>query len=218
MTQMIRIAAVDDHQLFVDGLERAVRRAPDVELIARGACSKDALRIAAESQPDIMLLDITMPGDGIATARQLTQLHPTIKIIMLTASNDEAKLSDALEAGVRGFLLKGVQLPELLDAIRIVHGGDDYLAPEVATRLLVQTQKLDRRKKIIQDTFGALNEREREILFLLTQGLVNTEIAEKLALSTATVKTYISRLFDKINVHNRVQAAALALGETPTVD
>lgn len=215
MTGKIRIAAVDDHQLFIDGLERAMRRAPDVELIARGVCSADAFKIAASTPPDIMLLDITMPGDGIATARQMAQLHPAIKIIILTASNDEGKLSDALAAGARGFLLKGIQLPELLEAIRTVFGGDDYLAPEVAARLLVQTNKLDRRKRIIQDTFGVLNEREQEILFLLTQGLVNTEIAEQLQLSNSTVKTYVSRIFSKINVRNRVQAVSLAFGEKP---
>lgn len=218
MTQMIRIAAVDDHQLFLDGLERAVRRAPDVELIARGTCSADALKIAANTPPDVILLDITMPGDGIATARLLARQYPAIKVIMLTASNDEGKLSDALEAGARGFLLKGIQLAELLEAIRSVYNGDDYLAPEVAARLLAQTNKMDRRKKVIDDTFGVLNEREREILFLLTQGLVNTEIAEQLKLSTSTVKTYISRIFNKINARNRIQAVRMAFGEKPPAE
>jgi two-component system, NarL family, nitrate/nitrite response regulator NarL len=215
MTPKTRIAAVDDHHLFISGLERALRLAPDIEFIARGSCGNDALKIAAETPPDIMLLDITMPGGGIETARLLAQHHPAIKVIILTASSDEDKLQDALAAGARGFLLKGIQLPELLDAIHTVASGEDYLSPEVAARLLLQSSKLERRKKYIQESFSALSEREQEMLLLLTQGLVNSEIAEEMDLSIETVKTYVSRIFSKINCSNRVQAVRLAIGGNP---
>ena len=213
MTQRIRVAAVDDHQIFIAGLEQALRGAPDVELIAHGACGDDAMRIARQYQPDIMLLDITMPGNGIEITKQISQHHDEIKVIILTASSDDQHLSLAVSAGAMGFLLKGIGLPELLEAIRTVHRGEAYLAPEVASRLLAQKFQQERKKQAIQDAFGELNAREQEILFFMAQGMTNQEISERLQLTPSTVKTYVSRIFEKMSVHNRVQAVGLALGD-----
>ncbi len=211
MSQKIRIAAVDDHQIFIAGLDRAVRRAPDVELIAQGTCGDDAMRIARETPPDVMLLDISMPGNGIEIAKLIAQHHEAIRVIILTASNDDEQLRHALSAGAKGFLLKGIQLPELLDAIRTVYRGETYMAPEVASRLLAQKNKHERKKQSIQDAFSELNPREQEILYFMAQGLTNQEISEHLKLSLSTIKTYISKIFDKMKVHNRVQAVGLVL-------
>jgi two-component system, NarL family, nitrate/nitrite response regulator NarL len=212
LTDKIRVAAVDDHQIFLAGLERAVRRAPDIELVAQGSCGADALRIARDVQPDIMLLDISMPGSGIETARQITRDHSGVKIIILTASNDDEQLSLALSAGADGFLLKGIQLAELLEAIRAVSRGETYMAPEVAGRMLAQKVKLDRKMQAAKQALGNLNAREQEILLNMAKGSTNQEIAERMDLTTSTVRTYVSQIFDKMRVRNRVQAVGLVLG------
>jgi two-component system, NarL family, nitrate/nitrite response regulator NarL len=217
MTDKMRVAAVDDHPIFLAGFERAVRRVPEIELIALGSCGADALRIARTLQPDVMLLDISMPGNGIEIARQITRDHAGIKIIILTASNDDEQLSLALSAGAVGFLLKGIQLPELLEAVRAVHRGETYMAPEVATRLLAQKIKLERKMQVARQTLRNLNTREQEILLNMANGSTNQEIAERMQLTTSTVKTYISRIFDKMHVRNRVQAVGLALGDVLNV-
>lgn len=213
LSPKIRVAAVDDHQIFIAGLERAVKWAGDVELVASGSSGADALLIAATVQPDIMLLDISMPGDGIQCARQIASAQPLVKTVMLTASNDDEQLARALAAGAKGFLLKGIQLSELLEAIRAVHGGETYLSPDVAARLLARKSRNERREQGIQAAIQDLNPREQSILFLMVQGKTNLEIANQTGLSVSTVKTYISRIFDKMKVHNRVQAVRIALGQ-----
>jgi len=211
--QRISIAAVDDHEIFIAGLARAIRLAPDIQLIARGSCGDDALRIVRETPPDVILLDISMPGNGIEIARKISKEQKTLKIIILTASNDDEQLGEAMSAGAAGFLLKGIPLSELLEAIRAVHQGETYVSPEVAVRLLARRFRQESRRKALQDTFAELNTRELDILLLMAQGLTNQEIADRSQLATSTVRTYISRIFDKMRVNNRVQAVKLALGE-----
>lgn len=213
MTEKIRLAAVDDHPLFVTGLTRALRSATDIDLVAKGECGADAIAIARDHKPDVMLIDISMPGDGISAARQITQDCPRTKVIILTASNHDEQLRNALDAGAKGFLLKGAGVAEITEAVRVVHSGGCSLAPEVASRLLVRQQEQERTKKEFQATFRQLTPREREILLLMTEGLGTKEIAERMGLSPSTVRTYTSYIFDKLQVQNRVQAVSLALGE-----
>jgi len=208
MPENIRIAIVDDHPFFRDGVERALRKVQEISLVAQGTSAADAYRIAEENQPDIMLLDITMPGDGIEAARVIANGDAPIKVIMLTGSDDDEHVAAALAAGASGYLLKGANRAELLEAVRAVYNGRPYITPALSSRLLIQ------RTRGSQPNAGAvarakLNEREHQMLDYAAQGLNNSEIAAKCNLALPTVKNCMSRIFQKLHVRNRAEAIAV---------
>lgn len=203
MTDRIRIAVVDDHPLYRDGVVLTLRSAPDIDIVAEGASALDAVRIGMTHTPDIMLLDVSMHGSGIEAAAEIRQHRETIKLVMLTNSEDAAHVSAALQCGASGYVLKGCSGPELLRIIRSIQNAESYITPALATRLLAQP------KPAVVNT-PDLSLRENQVLQLLSQGLMNKEIASKLRLTEKTVKHYMTVLMQKLQVRNRVEAVLVA--------
>jgi two-component system, NarL family, nitrate/nitrite response regulator NarL len=205
MNDMIRVAAIDDHLLFLQGLRRALSQAPDLLILGDGSTATDACRIATEDKPDILLLDLDIPGSGIAAARTINARAPQVKIIVMTGSSEDDDVSEAFAVGAKGYLLKGAGAAELLDAIRAVHRGRPYITQELASRLIVQSIG-KRPSSANNEAFDRLNDRERLIIRHATEGLTNNEIALRMGLPTRIVRYCISSILRKCGVRNRLEA------------
>lgn len=211
MTDKIRIAVVDDHPMLREGVMFTLRSHADFEIVAEGACAQDAVRIAEEELPDVMLLDVSLPGGGLEAARAITNTAPVVKIAMLTVAQDEETVSSALGAGARGYILKGISGPDLAQAVRNIHSGEDYVTPGLAARLLVELgSRASGRTPTGAEVFAHLNAREERILALVADGLSNREVGERMGLSEKTIKHYMTNILQKLRVRNRVEAALLA--------
>lgn len=211
MSDIIKIAIVDDHPIFRDGIDRALRRQPGLLLVGVGSTAAEAVKIVEAKQPDVLLLDIGLPGGGITAAQAITRLpHPT-KIIILTGLDDDAYVTDAIDAGASGYILKGVEAPELIAAIRSVHQGEYYVTPSLSTRLLLKAKRAETRDRAA--VVETLNPRERRFLDLASKGMTNSDIATELDLALPTVKNTMSRIFDKLEARNRAEAIAIWLGK-----
>lgn len=211
MDEVIRIVLVDDHPLFREGVAYTLGAQPDMQVVAQGDSRDEAARLAEVHSPDVLLLDINIPGGGIEAARVVAATHPAIRIIMLTASVDEDDLTAAMAAGAKGYILKGVAARELVGIVRAVHAGEGYVAPSLAASLLAGMAAGARTAAPSPaDPLDALTERERQILDLVAAGLSNKEVAARLHLSEKTVKHYMTIIMEKLGVRNRVEAALLA--------
>lgn len=208
MTSTISIAVIDDHPLLREGVSSTLDAVPDFEIVGQGASYDDALRIAHEEMPDIILLDISMPGGGVEAAREIHELLPAIRLVMLTASEDEKDLMSALQAGASAYILKGIGGKELIDIVRRVASGETFITPSLATSILLHTYNQESGQK--HGLIDKLNERESSILKGLERGLTNKQIAEELFLSEKTIKHYMTNILQKLQVKNRVEAALLA--------
>ena len=202
---LIRVAVVDDHPVFREGAAVCLERAGGFEVVAHGASADDAMRIAADHRPDLILLDINMPGNGIEAARQISGAFPGVKSVILTASESEEHVAAALEAGARGYIVKGVGVADLVRTIRAVHCGESYVSPGLAARLLTQMQR-KRASGKLEEAQPDLTSREEEILGHVSNGLTNKEIAKRLNISEKTVKHYMTNIMQKLQVRNRVEA------------
>ncbi len=213
MTEKIQIIVVDDHPLFREGVVLTLNSEEDLQVIAEGKTADDAVKLAGEHLPDLLLLDINIPGGGLNVVAKISNLSPVTKIIMLTASEQEDDVVQALKAGARGYIVKGVTARELKTILRAVNNGEAYVTPTLAAALLsdFQVKKSNAKQK---DPFDDLTEREREILELVASGMSNKEIAAKLFLSEKTVKHHMTNILQKLHVSNRVQAALLAQNQT----
>lgn len=210
MSDRIRIVLVDDHPLFREGVAYTLGAQEDMEVVAQGENRDEAARLAERHEPDVLLLDISIPGGGIEAARAIAAAHPAIRIIMLTASVDEDDLAAAMAAGARGYILKGVAARELVGIVRVVYAGEGYVAPSLAASLLAGMAAGGRPAPPPSDPLDILTERERQILDLVAAGLSNKEVAAQLHLSEKTVKHYMTIIMEKLGVRNRVEAALLA--------
>lgn len=208
MSDLIRVAVVDDHPVFREGAVTCLERAGHFEVVAQGGSAEDALRIAKEHRPDLILLDINMPGNGIEAARQISATQPNVKCVILTASESEEHVAAALEAGARGYIVKGIGIADLVRTIRAVHCGESYVSPGLAARLLTQMQKKRANGKT-EDAQPDLTLREEEILGHVSNGLTNKEIANRLNISEKTVKHYMTNIMQKLQVRNRVEAVMM---------
>ncbi len=207
---MIRILIADDHQLFREGLARVLNDASDVKVVATLSNGEDAVARAAELQPDVILMDVNMPGiGGLEATRQLRARHPAIKIIMLTISEREGDLFEAIRAGARGYLLKSATSDELGEAIRHIHAGEAIIAPAMAAKLLDEFAASPASREKAPRGEG-LTDRERDILQRVARGLSNKEIGAELALSPHTVKAHLRSILDKLHLRSRAEAAAWA--------
>jgi two-component system, NarL family, nitrate/nitrite response regulator NarL len=206
--ERIRIAVVDDHPLFREGVAATLRNNPALEVIGQGASAEQAIQIAQDLLPDVLLLDISLPGNGIEATREISRLCPYIKVIMLTASENEDHVSSALEAGARGYILKGIGAEDLMRTIHSIHQGESYVTPQLAARLLsvMKTQAAPS----ASDGLPSLTKREEEILDGVAEGRTNKEIARVLDISEKTVKHYMTNIMHKLQVRNRVEAALVA--------
>ena len=206
MSDRIRIAVVDDHPLFRSGVVGSLQRDAGLEVVGLGATADEAARIAQEEKVHVLLLDLSIPGDGLEAARAIGRNNPCVKIIFLTASDNDDKVRESLAVGARGYLVKGVSAQELVKAIRIVHGGDSYVTPWLASRVLSRRLNPAKAQTDASDLVR-LNAREQRILDLATQGLSNKEITKMLGGSVKSTKYYMSKIIQKLGVRNRVEAA-----------
>ncbi len=204
----LRVVVVDDHPLFRDGVARSICESDSLDVIAEGCNAEDAFDLAKMHMPDIVCLDISMPGGGIEAARRIGSAFPTVKIVMLTVSEADEDVTAALDAGARGYILKGVSAAQLIDALLGVADERSYISPELAARLL--TAKRSRYAEEKAHPTDTLTRREEQILELVAKGLSNKEVALKLDLKEKTVKHYMSNILQKLDVRNRVEAALLA--------
>jgi two-component system, NarL family, response regulator LiaR len=200
----IRVMIVDDHAVVRSGLGAFFAVYPDLELIGEAENGDEALVRCGLLKPDVILMDLIMPGmDGVTAARSIKQKYPDVKVIALTSFQEEDLIQGALQAGAIGYLMKNVTARELAAAIRSAHAGKMTLSPEV-TQVFVQ-------QKIRSREFEDLTEREREVLRLMVDGLNNNQIAKRLFISLSTVKYHISNILAKLGVENRVAAVTTAI-------
>jgi DNA-binding NarL/FixJ family response regulator len=208
----IRVLIVDDHRMIRSGLRGFLEDEPGISVVGEAENGEDALARLPELTPDVVLMDLMMPGmGGIAAIGALRQSYPALKIMALTSFADDEQLFPALEAGANGYLLKDIDPDELVAAIRAVHAGESPLDPEVAKRLLARFQRPVTAPTGAQPAHEPLTEREMDVLRLLTQGKSNKEIARALFIGDRTVKSHLSAIFQKLDVTDRTQAALYAV-------
>lgn len=206
----IRVVVVDDHPLFRDGVVRSLQEHGDIAVLGDGGSTEEAISLVDLHLPDIICLDISMPGGGIEAAREIGRRYPAVRIVMLTVSEEDEDVLSALQAGARGYVLKGVGARELVELLRGIAEGASYVSPELAARVLTAMKQPAGDGRPIDDPIAALSNREEQILRLLTQGLSNKEIGRELDLQEKTVKHYMTNILQKLQVRNRVEAALLA--------
>lgn len=205
----ISILIVDDHPVVREGLRTFLGLVEDLDVIGDAASGEQAVEMARERSPDVVLLDLVMPGiGGIEATRLIREASPGTKVIVLTSFADDDKVFPAVKAGAAGYLLKDVKPHDLAEAIRVVHRGDALLHPSVAARLMRDYTSPDRRAP-----GGNLTERELEVLRLIARGLSNKQIARELSVSEKTVKTHVSNVLSKLQLSDRTQAALYAVRE-----
>jgi DNA-binding NarL/FixJ family response regulator len=203
------IIVIDDHAIFRAGVVQILSASPNLEVVGQGASAGDAVSLAATLQPDLALIDISMPGGGIAAAREIHARWPGVKIVMLTVSEEEDIVLQALEAGAAGYALKGIPAPELVSMVQSVLEGGSYLPPSIAARL-VNTILERRGVHTPAAKIASLSPSEERMFRLLGQGLSNKEIAAATGVQVKTVKFHVSNIFSKLGVRSRVEAALFA--------
>lgn len=200
----IKVVLVDDHNMVRRGLAVFLEAFDDFELVGEAGTGVEAIALCAARQPDVVLMDLVMPGmDGVETTRLIRQRFPGTQVIALTSFDDETRVESALKAGAIGYLLKNVSIDQLAGAIRAAYAGKPTLAPE-ATEALIAAARHE------PPPGQALTGREREVLALLVEGLTNPDIAGRIGVSRATVKTHVSNILAKLGAANRLEAAARA--------
>jgi NarL family two-component system response regulator LiaR len=204
-TKPIKVMIVDDHPIVRDGLKSVLLAADDMELVGEAGDGREALARCQETLPDVILMDIVMPGmDGIEATHAVLGQYPDVKIVMLTTFPEEDLIQKSLDAGAVGYLVKNAPSDRLAGAIRSAYAGEPALAPEA-------TQALIRARTTPQKLGYDLSAREKEVLALLVEGLTNDEIAERLVISRGTVRHHVSACITKLGASNRTHAAALAV-------
>jgi DNA-binding NarL/FixJ family response regulator len=204
-TEPLRILIADDHPLFRNGMRALLDADPDTEVAGEATTGDEAIAMSADMQPDVILMDIQMPGvSGIEATRQILHTSPHIRILIVTMFEDDHSVFTAMRAGARGYVLKGGHPEEILRAIQAVGGGEAIFSPPIATRMLDFFSGLE--PTAFPHALPELTDREREILNLIAQGQSNAMIARQLILSPKTVSNYVSNIFSKLQVADRAQA------------
>ncbi|MEU0051556.1 response regulator transcription factor [Streptomyces sp. NPDC006309] len=208
----IRVLIADDQQMVRQGFTVLLDMKPDIDVIGQAVDGRDAIARVAELVPDVVLMDIRMPGlGGIEATRRITADHPGIRVLMLTTFDLDEYVYEALRAGASGFLLKDASADQLAEAVRVVAAGDALLAPGITRRLIAEFSRLDGSPRPpLRQRVGELTDRETEVLALIAQGLSNAEIAGRLVVAEQTVKTHVGRILLKLGLRDRTQAAVFA--------
>jgi DNA-binding NarL/FixJ family response regulator len=207
----IKVLIADDQALVRSGFRMILESRDDLEVVGEASDGEQAIRLAGQTRPDVVLMDVRMPGvDGISATARLTKAVDAPKVIILTTYDLEEPLYAALRAGASGFLLKDVRPAELAEAIRVVAGGDALLAPTATRRLLDRFLITDVTPPAPAGRLDRLTEREREVLTLLARGASNAEIADRLTVTEATAKSHVSAILRKLEIRDRVHAVVLA--------
>ncbi len=208
-----RVMLVDDHILFRKGLASLMNTRPEIEVIAEASDGNEAIELSAQLEPDLILMDIHMPGcDGIEATRAIRAAQPDQKIVMLTVSDDEEDLYGAIKAGAGGYLLKNLRPESLFEMIQDAVRGEAPISPGIAAKILEELgRSRDRERDDSSDESQLLTQREREILILVVDGASNKEIAQRLHITEGTVKNHLHHILEKLHLENRVQVTAYAL-------
>ncbi|KJE29020.1 response regulator transcription factor [Geobacillus thermoleovorans] len=213
-----RIAIIDDHQLFREGIKRILEFEGDFEVVAEGSDGSEALSIVETYRPDLVLMDINMPDtNGVEATKQLIEAYPDTKVVVLSIHDDENYVMRALQTGATGYLLKEMDADTLIEAVRIVAEGGSYLHPKVTHNLIREYRRLTTEKggavvkQEVRRPLHLLTRRECEVLQLLADGKSNRAIGEALYISEKTVKNHVSSILQKLNVNDRTQAVVVAI-------
>jgi len=209
----IRVLIADDHALFREGVHAILKSVPDIEIVGEVGTGQEALTVASDRKPDVILMDIQMPDlNGVEATQRILKTQPDVGIIIVTMLEDDDSLFSAMRAGARGYVLKGADKAEMLRSIRAVADGEALFGSAIAARLLKFFHENPQKSKNESPptAFTELTDREREILACIARGDTNTEIAEQLTISLKTVRNHVSNIFNKLQVTNRAQAAILA--------
>lgn len=211
MTDRARIVVVDDHPLLRSGVVRSLEETGRYAVVGEGGSAADAIRLAETAAPDLVLIDLSMPGGGLSAVRAIVERNPETTVAVLTVSEADDDVMEALRSGAKGYILKGVGSSALAEIVDVLLDGGSYVAPGLAARLLTELKGGDRPRPGRADVrLADLTAREEEILRLVSEGLSNKEIGLRLALQEKTVKHHMTRILDKLRVRNRTEAALLA--------
>jgi len=213
--ERIRVLLVDDHALFRRGLLLVLESEDGIEVVGEAEDGEEAIRKAEELAPDVVLMDVRMPRvSGIEATRRLAESLPTTRIIVLTVSDEEDDLYEAIKAGATGYLLKEISIEEVADAVRAVMQGQTLISPSMASKLIQEFNALAKRADEKQQVPAPkLTDRELEVLKLVAQGLTNREIADQLYISENTVKNHVRNILEKLHLHSRMEAVVYAVRE-----
>lgn len=206
-----RILLADDHALLRKGLAGLLATQPDFEVIGEAGTGEEALELARELMPDLVLMDIFMPGvDGLEATRRLKEELPYVRVVVLTISEKEETLFEAVKAGAQGYLLKGIEPPELFEMLRGLSQGEAAISRGTAAKIMKEFSRLESQARGEDSPLTRLTAREREVLSHVSQGLSNKEVAARLGISENTVRNHLRNILEKLHLKNRVQAAAFA--------
>ncbi|MGH3472253.1 MAG: response regulator [Nocardioidaceae bacterium] len=211
---MITVAVVDDQELFRRGLVMLISTEDDIEVVGEASDGSEAADLAAATVPDVVLMDVRMPKvSGIEACRKIKEVAPSAKIIMLTMSDEESDLYDAVKNGASGYLLKDASIDQVAQAIRVVADGQSLISPSMAAKLLEEFKTMSRGGSKPGGLTPKLTERELEVLGLVARGLNNREIARDLYISENTVKNHVRNILEKLQLHSRMEAVMYAVRE-----
>ncbi len=219
----IKVVIADDHTLFREGIRRILSLEKDILIVGEAARGDEVIKVIERTKPDVLLLDLKMPkGDLVQTLLEVREKSPSTKVVVLTAYSEEENILNAAKGGGRGYLLKGVDFPTLLQAIKTVHKGGLWIDKELpAAEVFEEIANAQMHTSVETSTNEAvstLTKRELEILRLVAEGLTNEEIGKKIFISEKTVKTHLTNIFDKLKVNNRFKAALLIMGHSEVAE
>lgn len=211
MTDPIRILIVDDQALFREGLRTLITVQPEFEVVAEAGNGEEAVQLVSMLKPDIVLMDLRMPVmDGVAATHRIHLDQPDVKVIVLTTFDDDENVFEGLRAGAVGYLLKDVSSTKLFEAIHAAAKGEYFLLPSITAKIVSELKRVSQPSSVPQEIIDPLSSRELEILWLVSEGLSNKEIAEKLVIAEGTVKNHLSSILAKLSARDRMQAVVIA--------